>query len=83
MVLKCLYPVNNLKIALESYQQSRDSFRAILTILKVSVAVVQGIMHGIYTACKDAAKEYNTTLQAGANIAGFLKVAEAMTAQGM
>lgn len=40
-------------------------------------------MHGIYTACKDAAKEYNTTLQAGANIAGFLKVAEAMTAQGM
>lgn len=51
--------------------------------MKVSVAVVQGIMHGIYTACKDAAKEYNTTLQAGANIAGFLKVAEAMTAQGM
>lgn len=45
--------------------------------------MVQDIMHGIYKACKDAAKEYNTTLQAGANIAGFLKVAEAMTAQGM
>ena len=52
-------------------------------ILKVCLAVVQDIMHGIYKACKDAAKEYNTTLQAGANIAGFLKVAEAMTAQGM
>ena len=49
----------------------------------VSLAVLQDIMHGIYTACKDAAKEYNTTLQAGANIAGFLKVAEPMTAQRM
>ena len=52
-------------------------------LLKVFCGVVQDIMHGIYTACKDAAKEYNTTLQAGANIAGFLKVAEAMIAQGM
>lgn len=30
-----------------------------------------------------AAKEYNTHLQGGANIAGFLKVAEAMLAQGV
>ena len=30
-----------------------------------------------------AAKEYNTHLQGGANIAGFLKVAEAMKAQGV
>lgn len=30
-----------------------------------------------------AAKEYGTTLQAGANIAGFLKVADAMLAQGV
>ena len=44
---------------------------------------LQDIMKGIYKACKDASKEYDTTLQAGANIAGFLKVAEAMTAQGM
>ena len=43
----------------------------------------QDIMKGIYKACKDASKEYDTTLQAGANIAGFLKVAEAMVAQGM
>jgi hypothetical protein len=45
--------------------------------------VLQDIMKGIYKACKNAAKEYDTTLQAGANIAGFLKVAEAMVAQGM
>jgi glutamate dehydrogenase/leucine dehydrogenase len=32
----------------------------------------------IYSASAKAAKEYSTHLQAGANIAGFLKVAEAM-----
>ena len=32
----------------------------------------------IYTESAKAAKEYKTHLQAGANIAGFLKVAEAM-----
>lgn len=40
-------------------------------------------MANIYKAAKDAAKEYDTTLQAGANIAGFLKVAEAMVAQAL
>lgn len=45
--------------------------------------VLQDIMKSIYQACKKAAKEYDTTLQAGANIAGFLKVAEAMVAQGL
>ena len=45
--------------------------------------VLQDIMKNIYQACKKAAKEYDTTLQAGANIAGFLKVAEAMVAQGL
>ena len=40
-------------------------------------------MKDIYDACKKAADEYGATLQAGANIAGFLKVAEAMTAQGV
>ena len=43
----------------------------------------QSIMKDIYKACKEAADEYKTTLQAGANIAGFLKVAEAMKAQGV
>lgn len=43
---------------------------------------LQRIMKDIYKACKEAADEYKTTLQAGANIAGFIKVAEAMEAQG-
>ena len=34
---------------------------------------LQNIMKSIYKASADAAKEYNTTLQGGANIAGFLK----------
>ncbi|MBQ4372092.1 MAG: hypothetical protein II803_06715, partial [Firmicutes bacterium] len=38
----------------------------------------------IYHACDDAAKKYGMegNYVAGANIAGFLKVAEAMNAQG-
>ena len=45
-------------------------------------AWVQGIMSSIYKAAAAQAKAYDTTLQGGANIAGFLKVAEAMLAQG-
>ena len=44
---------------------------------------LQDIMKAIFKACKDAATEYNTTIQGGANIAGCLKVAEAMIAQGL
>lgn len=44
---------------------------------------LQSIMKSIYAASITAAKEYNTNLQGGANIAGFLKVADAMLAQGV
>ena len=46
---------------------------------------LESIMRGIYHACDDAAKEYGMegNYVAGANIAGFLKVAEAMMAQGV
>ena len=37
----------------------------------------------VLLARMQAAKEYNTHLQAGANIAGFLKVADAMLAHGV
>ena len=42
-------------------------------------------MESIYTACAEAAKKYGMAgdIQAGANIAGFLKVADAMLAQGV
>ncbi|MBP3893616.1 MAG: NADP-specific glutamate dehydrogenase [Atopobiaceae bacterium] len=46
---------------------------------------LKGIMASIYRAAADAAKEYGHegNLVFGANIAGFLKVAEAMMAQGI
>ncbi len=41
-------------------------------------------MRSIFKSCDNAAKEYGMSgnYMAGANIAGFLKVAEAMKAQG-
>ena len=50
---------------------------------------LHGIMVSIYNAATSAAKEYNLTkggrldLVAGANIAGFMKVATAMMQQGI
>ncbi|MBR6917601.1 MAG: NADP-specific glutamate dehydrogenase [Clostridia bacterium] len=46
---------------------------------------LEGIMKSIFKAASDAAKEYGCegNLVAGANIAGFLKVAEAMKWQGI
>ena len=48
-------------------------------------AKLKDIMKNIYEASVSAAKEYGMEgdLVAGANIAGFLKVAEAMKAQGI
>ena len=46
---------------------------------------LNGIMKGIFHAADDAAREYGreSNLLVGANIAGFLKVASAMKAQGV
>ena len=46
---------------------------------------LHGIMHNIHDACLSAAKEYGKpgNYMVGANIAGFLKVAKAMQAQGV
>ena len=48
-------------------------------------AKLQGIMVNIFHAIDDASKKYGMEgdYVAGANIAGFLKVAEAMKAQGI
>ena len=46
---------------------------------------LKGIMANIFAKCAEAAKEYGdkpTNYVIGANIAGFLKVADAMMAQG-
>jgi glutamate dehydrogenase/leucine dehydrogenase len=42
----------------------------------------QGIMESIYNASAAAAKKYGTSFVNGANIAGFVQVADAMLAQG-
>ncbi len=49
------------------------------------VEKVKGIMVNIFHSVDDAAKEYGMAgnYVAGANIAGFLKVADAMLAQGV
>lgn len=44
---------------------------------------LQAIMENIFHTCNDTATEYGTTLQAGANIASFLRLAKAMEAQGI
>lgn len=67
--------------ALEMGQNSRresDSFKKVDSQL-------HEIMQHIFKASADAADEYGVTgnYEAGANIAGFLKVADAMYAQGM
>ncbi|KAA6422213.1 MAG: glutamate dehydrogenase [Trebouxia sp. A1-2] len=69
-------------VAVSGLEMSQNAMRLQWTSEEVDNKL-KDIMKGIYKACKDAAKEYDTTLQAGANIAGFLKVAEAMVAQAM
>ena len=76
LCLPTLLPVQQLCHVLSCVMVYVDRSERVLLVL-------QDIMKNIYQACKKAAKEYDTTLQAGANIAGFLKVAEAMVAQGL
>ena len=51
----------------------------------MSNAAIEEIMAGIHKQCADAAEEYGQKgdLVVGANIAGFLKVANAMMDQGV
>ncbi len=46
------------------------------------IRLMRGMRTDVHLPGRQAAKEYDTHLQAGANIAGFLKVADAMLAQG-
>ena len=66
------------------YSFKYNSMRYSWTFEEVD-AKLQGIMKGIYHNVADAAKTYGCAgnLEAGANIAGFLKVADAMLAQGV
>lgn len=69
-------------VAVSGLEMSQNSQRLQWSASEVD-AKLQDIMESIFHTCNDTAKEYGTTLQAGANIAGFLKVAKAMEAQGI
>ena len=70
-------------VATSGLEMSQNSERLSWTFEEVD-SKLHGIMKSIFKACDDAAKEYGMegNYMAGANIAGFLKVAEAMKAQG-
>lgn len=68
-------------VAVSALEMAQNSARLTWSSAEVDDKL-KVIMASIYKASKEAAEEYGTTLQGGANIAGFLKVADAMIAQG-
>ena len=76
--------VNAGGVAVSGLEMSQNSMRYSWTAEEVDAKLKQ-IMKGIYKASWDAAEKYGMKgdLCAGANIAGFEKVAEAMLAQGV
>ncbi|WP_099188898.1 NADP-specific glutamate dehydrogenase [Tepidibacter mesophilus] len=71
-------------VATSALEMSQNSMRLHWTFEEVDTKL-HGIMVNIFKASKEAAKEYGMegNYVAGANIAGFLKVADAMMAQGI
>ncbi len=71
-------------VATSALEMSQNSERLSWSFEEVD-AKLQGIMVNIFHSLDDAAKEYGMegNYVAGANIAGFLKVANAMLAQGV
>ena len=76
--------VNAGGVAVSALEMSQNSMRLSWAPEEVDEKL-HTIMVNIYNSCANAAKEYGMegNLLAGANIAGFLKVAEAMMAQGI
>ena len=70
-------------VAVSGLEMSQNSLRLSWTFEEVDEKL-KAIMRSIFAACDEAAAEYGLkgNYMAGANIAGFLKVAEAMKAQG-
>ncbi|MCD8322609.1 MAG: NADP-specific glutamate dehydrogenase [Oscillospiraceae bacterium] len=71
-------------VAVSGLEMSQNSERLSWTFEEVD-SKLKNIMEGIYAACAQAAEQYGKKgdIQAGANIAGFLKVADAMLWQGV
>ena len=70
-------------VATSGLEMSQNSERLSWTFEEVD-SKLHNIMKEIFKSCDEAAKEFGMpgNYMAGANIAGFLKVAEAMKAQG-
>ena len=70
-------------VATSALEMSQNSQRLAWSLEEVDEKL-KNIMESIYASASSAAKEYGMegNLVAGANIAGFMKVAEAMMAQG-
>lgn len=71
-------------VATSALEMSQNSMRYSWSFEEVD-SRLHGIMKEIYRSCSQAAREYGVAgdLVASANIAGFIKVAEAMLAQGV
>ncbi|MCB6992815.1 NADP-specific glutamate dehydrogenase [bacterium 210820-DFI.6.37] len=71
-------------VACSCIEMGQNAGKTVFTPEQVH-AQLKDIMVGIHKACQEAAEEYGFgyNLVAGANIAGFLKVADAMMAQGI
>ncbi len=70
-------------VATSGLEMSQNSMRYSWTFEEVNEKL-HGIMKSIFKACDEASKKYGMpgNYMAGANIAGFIKVAESMKAQG-
>lgn len=71
-------------VAVSALEMSQNSIRLNWSFNEVDEKL-KGIMQGIFNKTKDAAEKYATPTDyvSGANIAGFIKVAQAMIAQGV
>ena len=71
-------------VAVSAMEMSQNSMRLSWTTEEVDERL-QDVMKTIYTNCVEAADRYGSpnNLVKGANIAGFLKVANAMVAHGI
>ncbi len=71
-------------VATSGLEMSQNSIRLSWTFEEVNQKL-DAIMTNIFKACDKATKDYNMPQNyvAGANIAGFMKIAEAMEAQGV
>ena len=71
-------------VACSCIEMGQNAGKTVFTAEQV-LEQLHGIMIGIHKACADASQEYygKYDLVAGANIAGFLKVAQAMMEQGL